>query len=223
MIEWINQLDTSGVDVLVLAGDIADHSRLMLVLDHFSRKYSDSEIVYCYGNHEFYGARFNDKPLTQSDLPGNLHCLDKSVVKIGKQRFIGAALWFPYKAESQAYRYQLSDFTYIRGFDPAVYEENEATARFFADEMQPSDVVVTHHYPCKRSTSKEWENDPTNAFFYSPLDDLIEERKPKLWIHGHTHDSFDYRFGETRIVCNPLGYPERQENPAFDDRLIVDL
>ncbi len=223
MIEWIDRLDASGVDVLVLAGDIVGHSHLALVLDHFSHKYSDSEIVYCYGNHEFYGARFDDKPLAQSDLPHNLHVLDKNVVEISGQRFIGAALWFPLKVEAQAHRYRLSDFSTIRGFDPAVYDENEATARFFADEMQPGDVVVTHHYPCKLSTSKEWENDPTNAFFYSPLDDLIEERKPKFWVHGHTHDSFDYRFGETRIVCNPLGYPERQENPNFSARLIIDL
>jgi len=28
----------------------------------------------------------------------------------------------------------------------------------------------------------------------------------KLWIHGHTHESFDYMVGDTRIVCNPRGY-----------------
>ncbi len=223
MIEWIDRLDADGVDVLVLAGDIAGHAHLPLVLDHFSRKYANADIVYCFGNHEFYGARFDDKPLHPSDLPGNLHLLDKNVVKIAGQRFIGATLWFPFNVKSQAHRHRLSDFTAIRGFDPTVYEENEATVRFLANEMQTGDVVVTHHYPCKLSTSKQWENDPTNAFFYSPMDELIEERKPRLWVHGHTHDSFDYRFGETRIACNPLGYPERQENPDFDERLIVVL
>ena len=24
-----------------------------------------------------------------------------------------------------------------------------------------------------------------------------------LWIRGHTHDSFDYRSGGSRVVCNP--------------------
>ncbi len=221
MMIWINQLDPGEVDVLVLAGDIADHSRLPIVLNHFCKRYTQADIVFCYGNHEFYGADFHDKPLASSTLPDNLHVLDNDSIEIAGHRFVGATLWFPYNAESHPHRYRLSDFTYIRNFDPAVYEENGTTARFFSDEMQPGDIVVTHHYPCKLSTSKQWENDPTNAFFYAPLDDLIEERRPKLWIHGHTHDSFDYTYGETRIICNPLGYPDHQENPHFKDRLIV--
>ena len=43
---------------------------------------------------------------------------------------------------------------------------------------------------------------------------LIEERQPALWVHGHTHDSCDYRVGNTRVICNPRGY--ENENGAFD-------
>jgi len=27
-----------------------------------------------------------------------------------------------------------------------------------------------------------------------------------LWLHGHTHDSFDYRIGATRVVWHPAAY-----------------
>ena len=28
-----------------------------------------------------------------------------------------------------------------------------------------------------------------------------------LMRHGHTHSFFDYQINNTRILCNPLGYP----------------
>jgi Icc-related predicted phosphoesterase len=31
--------------------------------------------------------------------------------------------------------------------------------------------------------------------------------RPALWLHGHTHGSCDYKLGDTRVVCNPMGYP----------------
>ena len=46
---------------------------------------------------------------------------------------------------------------------------------------------------------------------------------PRLWIHGHTHGSKDYMLGDTRVICNPGGYPHRWENPNFIPRLIVEV
>ncbi len=47
----------------------------------------------------------------------------------------------------------------------------------------------------------------------------------QLWIHGHTHDSFDYLVNGTRIVCNPRGYARDgvNENPRFDPNLLIDV
>ena len=47
----------------------------------------------------------------------------------------------------------------------------------------------------------------------------------QLWIHGHTHDSFDYFINGTRVVCNPRGYAVDgiTENAAFDVDLTVDI
>lgn len=92
-------------------------------------------------------------------------------------------------------------------------------------------VVVTHHYPSKRSTAARWTNDPLTAAFGSKLSlDLLTQAN--LWIHGHTHDSCDYRLGDSkksvRVVCNPRGYPmgwQRGdfENPNFNPGLLIEV
>ena len=69
-------------------------------------------------------------------------------------------------------------------------------------------VVVGHHGVSMRSCAPRFHGDRImNGGFYTELDDFMAYRPQiKLWIHGHTHDSFDYVIGETRVVCNPRGY-----------------
>lgn len=70
-------------------------------------------------------------------------------------------------------------------------------------------VVISHHAPSTQSIAAKYSSDPTkmNYAYCSQLDEFIHERPEiKLWIHGHTHDGFDYNIGETRVVCNPRGY-----------------
>ena len=69
------------------------------------------------------------------------------------------------------------------------------------------------------------------AIFGSRLpDDIL--LGARLWIHGHTHDSCDYRLGDSRrsvrVVCNPRGYPvlwfkDEFENARFDPALLVEI
>jgi predicted phosphodiesterase len=69
-------------------------------------------------------------------------------------------------------------------------------------------VVVTHHTPSWQSCAPKWLGDRVmNGAFHTELGDFIAYRPQiKLWVHGHTHDAFDYVLGETRVVCNPRGY-----------------
>jgi len=69
-------------------------------------------------------------------------------------------------------------------------------------------VVVGHHSPSKRSTHEMYAHDTVmNGGYSSDLDEFIMDHPEiKLWTHGHTHHSFDYMIGETRIMCNPRGY-----------------
>jgi len=55
----------------------------------------------------------------------------------------------------------------------------------------------------------------------SDLSSEIERWQPDLWVHGHVHDSFDYRVGRTRVLCNPRGCGD--ENRDFNPGLVVEV
>lgn len=69
-------------------------------------------------------------------------------------------------------------------------------------------VVVGHHAPSKLSTHPRYAREKLmNGGYSSDLSEFMLDRPAiKLWIHGHTHESFDYMIGTCRIVCNPRGY-----------------
>ncbi len=88
-------------------------------------------------------------------------------------------------------------------------------------------IVVTHHAPHLRSLAERYADDLASAGFVTDMAELV--RPPvDLWIHGHTHTSFDYVTDSgTRVVCNPRGYIFRRtgelENPAFAWDKVVEL
>lgn len=86
-------------------------------------------------------------------------------------------------------------------------------------------VVVTHHLPSWRLCAEKFQDDPLTAAFISHLDHLVE--KADLWIAGHTHDSFDIKIGNCRVIVNPRGYPDTKkntiENRRFQDGLVVEI
>ena len=82
-------------------------------------------------------------------------------------------------------------------------------------------VVVTHHTPSWQSCHEKYVHDRVmNGAFHTELGDYIAYRPQiKLWVHGHTHDEFDYTISETRVVCNPRGYIGH-ENRADNFKLL---
>jgi Icc-related predicted phosphoesterase len=84
-------------------------------------------------------------------------------------------------------------------------------------------VVITHHAPSRKSIHPRFADSLMNACFVSDAEHLIERSGACLWIHGHTHDSFDYPVSGTRVVCNPRGYARNgvNENRSFDRNLLV--
>lgn len=98
-------------------------------------------------------------------------------------------------------------------------------------EETENTVVVTHHYPHRSSTAPQYLEDLVTAGYGSHLPvDMISEAE--LWIHGHTHDSFEYDVGDAqksaRVICNPRGYPlsrvtDAYENSNFSPRMLIDL
>jgi Icc-related predicted phosphoesterase len=68
-------------------------------------------------------------------------------------------------------------------------------------------VVVTHHAPSLRSIPRSFGDDLLSAAYASHMDGFVERSGACLWIHGHVHEHKDYTIGNTRVLCNPRGYP----------------
>ena len=71
-------------------------------------------------------------------------------------------------------------------------------------------VVITHHAPSMKSIHEKYANDTELNTLYASDMEYLMSNNVKLWIHGHTHNSFDYTVGNTRVVCNPVGYPQER-------------
>ena len=52
---------------------------------------------------------------------------------------------------------------------------------------------------------------------------IIDNPQIQLWIHGHTHDPFDYGIGGTRVLCNPRGYIQYEQRAQEFELQYVDL
>jgi Icc-related predicted phosphoesterase len=220
--DFVACIDVDALDVLILAGDICGASQLTRVLSAFCFK--EVEVVYVTGNHEYYRSDFDavHEVLARLDL-ANLHWLHNSAVEINGQRFVGTTMWFPHHPAQTMGTEDLSDFRLIEGFAERVGEENRAAQRFLEEAVRPGDVVVTHHLPSQRCVPMRFASSPLNRFFVCPQDELVLQRRPALWVHGHSHASVDVELGSTRVVCNPFGYLGFELNENFDLRLTMEV
>jgi len=220
--EFVASLDPSGVDVLVVAGDLASYPVLGASIDLLCERYS--AVVYVTGNHEYY----HSSPAEVHALldaagrrHAHFHWLHESLVEIDDVRFVGTTLWFRDVPSAVPYRTWMSDFQMIDGFVPWVYEVNTRAREFLAQDVRSGDVVVTHHLPSPRSVHAKYVGNPLDPFFVCDVGSVIEDNEPELWIHGHTHERVDYTLCATRVIANPLGYVGFESQAHFDRNLRV--
>ncbi|MER2603928.1 MAG: metallophosphoesterase [Candidatus Competibacter phosphatis] len=239
--------DPSRYDVAILAGDIHfGRKSIAWVAKTFPRS---KDLVLLPGNHEFYGEHLNRLRLDLHDevkqYP-NIQLLDESSWQCGNVRFIGSTLWTDFRLLGSALadieramqesKRRITDFRTIRfGSAGWMTPGDSVKLHLVAVEYLQSQlatpfagktVVVTHHLPSMRSVSERYKQELTSCAFASNLDFLVEQAD--YWVHGHTHDSFDYTLGKCRVLCNPRGYPINRmtgayENPEFDSQLIVEV
>ena len=219
-------LRPKDVDILLIAGDLADHRCMTQTIDLLAKAYQNSWILYVPGNHDYYGSSI-PKMLKHlktifSKYP-NFVLLNNDLIRLNGIDFVGTTLWFKYNNVNAAFSNRLNDFRMIQAFDTQVVEENKKARNFLGWHVSPNSIVITHHIPTVNSIPNHFRLDPTNAFYLCDMEKMIKKRKPKLWVHGHTHHSFNYLLGKTHIICNPLGYAGREINPEFISNMMIDL
>ena len=222
-------------DVVVLAGDIGVG---LGGIEWAARRFPKMPVVYVPGNHEFYGHDIGLTRELKATAPANIWVLDNDTFILEGVRFLGSTLWTDFKlygeggawfARQRAKRL-IEDFASIRNserrFTPEdSVELHEASKAWLVSELEKKfdgpTVVVTHHLPASTSVAKRYVNDALNPAFASRLEDVIEKYRPELWVHGHTHVPCDYELFNTRVVCNPRGYPGEAQNHAFNTHFAV--
>lgn len=232
----------NDADTVVLAGDI---SRPREAVAWALRL--DKPVLYVPGNHEFYGGSIDARldELHRLCKGTNIQLLDNQECVMQGVRFLGTTLWTDFelfddpqqRAESRFEGERLvRDFSRIRSHEAApeaftpddsvrLFRSHSAwlASRIAIDHAGPT-VVITHHAPSRQSIHPRFADSLLNACFVSDAEHLMPADRVALWIHGHTHDSFDYRVNGTRVVCNPRGYARAgvNENPQFDSNFIVE-
>ncbi len=221
-------------DILILAGDIHVGKKAFPYLLEETKK---SPVLYVLGNHEFYNHDIDEiTEFWKSQNIKNLHVLERNEYVLDNIRFLGCSLWTDFnKGDPKAMdsiRYALSDFAVIdknnRVLTPKdvleVYTESKKWLEFqLRKPFSGKTVVITHHLPSYNSISPRFRGNILNYGFYSDLSYIINEFQPELWIHGHTHDSFNYVEGNTNVICNPRGYAKLEENKRFNPSLVISL
>ena len=227
-------------DVVILAGDIHVGKK---GIDWAKVSFPDKHVIYVLGNHEYYGRAF---PKHVSDLKKlvegtNVHILENSHLFVDEVVFLGCTLWTDFKlfgdpkiagyqatqAMTDYRRIRISpQYRKLRSIDTAVIhakslrwlEEEVARLKNSGNKI----VIITHHAPSKLSLPRFYQDDTLSAAYASHLDHFVQESYAKLWIHGHVHTQQDYAIGDTRIICNPRGYPDEQ-NKDFISNLVIEV
>ncbi|MGA8147447.1 MAG: metallophosphoesterase [Gallionellaceae bacterium] len=231
---------TVDCDVIVLAGDIQLGAE---GIEWARQRWPGNEIIYIPGNHEYYRSQYEQAnvQLAEAGRLHGVHVLNRAEVIIDGVRFLGATLWTDFNLFGEALkpgamracsRY-LADFRLIR-FGDRIFTPEDAAHLHDLDvawlesqlnkTFEGKTVVVTHYLPSRQSVAARYAKDIVSAGFASELPHLLGISE--LWIHGHTHDSFDYVEAGTRVVCNPRGYVtgrKTQENAQFNPVLVVDI
>lgn len=233
-------------DLLVLAGDIGNGTHAINLFQDWP-----VPVLFLAGNHEFYGHSIQQMRVDlRKAAPGtSITYLDNESVDFGGVRFLGTTLWTDYRLALNRTQRQLMEqaelsindhrrITCMEGRFTAAkaLAEHELSRSWLNRELdRPYDgktVVITHHGPHPLSVHPRYAGDPVNAAFVSDLSELLP--KADLWLHGHVHDSFDYKVGECRVVANPLGYPRNLrsvehakglvfENPSFQWACVIEI
>lgn len=232
-----NPFEVTG-EVLVLAGDIGYLKDKTLPSLKFWKWASSNyrEVLLVPGNHEFYG---NSDVQAYGDswsrkILSNVHYYQNKVIRVENVDFILSTLWSYIRPEDEYFVHRgMNDFRQILynglRFTPVDFNvEHEKCLNFIKKSVAKSTaehiVVVTHHLPSLAVVAPEHRGSLLNSAFASELGDFIADSRIDAWIYGHSHTNEETVIGNTRIVCNQLGYVFHREHlGGFDGGKYIEL
>ncbi|MDH5179696.1 MAG: metallophosphoesterase [Gammaproteobacteria bacterium] len=225
-------------DVVILAGDIHIKDK---GLDQVLSTFPDRPVFYIPGNHEYYGTALprHLEKLREKAAGTHIRILDNESLRLGDTTFLCCTLWTDFalfgdpRIAGHEASQVISDyrkirvsptFRKLRSIDTAGMHHKSITWLQEQVSLHKDGqlVIITHHAPSRRSISEEFRDDILSAAYASNLDAFVAESGAVLWIHGHLHSQSDYTIGNTRVICNPRGYPD-EPNDDFIPELVIEI
>lgn len=223
-------------DVLLIAGDTCGNAiktkEFMNSLEKKLSRRKNIKVYFTTGNHEPYDYDING--LTIKDINDMLHKeFDKSLgkkvtflqgeeVELGDYVIFGGILGTDFRLNNtpeymmRTIPSMINDFRYCytgKGklrpeYYAKTFDNTKDKLKKVCEKYPDKKIIVfTHFAPSGRSVADEYRNSLYNPFYASRLDDFIKKYDNiKLWGHGHTHHSFNYKIGKCKILCKPYGY-----------------
>ena len=232
------EFDANG-DVLVLAGDTFYLRDIIAPQKKFWNWASKNfrQVLMVPGNHEFYG---NGDVTERGDswqwmFRENVGYYYNKVVRIDDIDFILTTLWSKIPEMDMFYVLRgMNDFRQImyngRRFMPEDFNlEHEKCLRFLKHAVKESTaihiVVVTHHLPSLAVVAARHMGSVLNGAFATELGNFIADSRIDAWIYGHSHTNIDTTIGNTKIVCNQMGYVFSNEHltNGFESSKVLEL
>ena len=242
LLPFLNSCKTNA-DIVILAGDIgvpggfAYYDNWFTTIEFFCSNYE--HVIYIPGNHEYYHSYWNRITRLLNEVKqfngDNLHIFEDmgSITLYGTTFHCGTG-WFVESNPMDIMHWgKMSDAHVI--FDGNMNErtvldkfwsKGKAAADYLLENTNTSDIVVTHHMPHSACTPPAFSTSKINSFFVNKaFTQVIEENKPHMWLHGHSHGQFNKVIDETRVIRNPFGYWEQEinTNKAFKRNMIIEL
>jgi predicted phosphodiesterase len=205
-------------DILFIAGDFCQADRWKEVdLNIIFNKYK--KVYYLFGNHEFYNSNIfliqshidnmqNAYPNVKF-IPDNYHCTE-----------LNAIFFTNWHTPQHTDLQRIADSRFIIDYNEHVKEMRARDDKFLAKllmlDIQPK-YAVTHYLPFFESISLKYMGSPLNKFFLSDRESILHILKPKIVVHGHTHETQHYikNFEDSDVTiavwCNPIGYPNERK------------
>jgi predicted phosphodiesterase len=214
------------IDALILAGDWYSICRPKETKELFQKLLDLYEqVIVVPGNHDYWNvtpAEAERAMLAQDS--DRLHVLFNDYLHLKGQEFYGGAMFYPTPGPGK--RRDFIDGRKIIAPETWAFDQFRTFSMnleelFYDGQDLSNTIVITHHLPHPNSTPPKFRGSPTDHFFMTNMIGVITNMKPKMWLHGHTHDPFDYVIEKTRVICNPRGYPfEHEARDPYEPKLI---
>jgi len=225
-------------DILVLAGDIGylgdENYNRHPFWDWCAENFRQTIVVP--GNHELYKS-FDINELHegwQLNIRPKVKAVYNCVIPISQDiELIASTLWakIPPHEEFQTER-GVTDFHRIRNgqfrLSAQRFNKEHDTCREFiersvAESYAQHIIVATHHVPSFALMADEFKRSPINGAFTVELGNYIADSRIDYWIYGHSHRNINKIIGNTRCICNQLGYTFHGEQTSFRRDAIIEI